>query len=120
MTGINLPESARVICATAVLGDTADVITISGSSEVLPGTATLRAKRSALETFPPKGRATSGVRSHSFLRGEDVLTHAYVGAHPQALGAKGQIISLPEEHSKRDGSGSPLSDTVASLGEKLS
>ena len=120
MTGINLPESATVICATAVLGDTADVITISGSSEVLPGTATLRAKRSALETFPPKGRATSGVRSHSFLRGEDVLTHAYVGAHPQALGAKGQIISLPKEHSKRDGSGSPLSDTVASLGEKLS
>jgi DNA gyrase subunit A len=36
----------------------------------------------AFAEFPGKGRATGGVRAHAFLKGEDRLTLAWVGAEP--------------------------------------
>jgi DNA gyrase subunit A len=119
VAGISLPEDDRVIFAAAVNRETADVITISGSTAVLPGTESARVKRSVLKDFPTKGRATSGVRAHSFLKGEDVLVGAFVGTYPRALGARGQAMELPDEVSKRDGSGSLVEGSYAALGVQL-
>jgi DNA gyrase subunit A len=120
MTGISLGEGAAVLCATAANPQGAQVLTISGSSAVLPGTEAQRIKRSQLSEFPAKGRATGGVRAHSFLKGEDIVLGAYVGTAPLALGAKGVAVELPAETSKRDASGTPLDQPVIAFGEALS
>ena len=119
MQGMNVPEDQSVLTMAAVDRDRAAVITLSGSTEVLPGTESARAKRTPLIEFPVKGRATGGVRAHTFLKGEDVLTAAFVGYHPLALGPRGQAVELPEDFTKRDGSGTSVEGSVSSLGEKL-
>ena len=120
VAGISLPNDARVIFAGAVDRSVAQVVTVSGSSQVLPGTESARAKRTPLVDFPTKGRATSGVRAHAFLKGEDILSRAFAGVSPLAMGAKGQAIALPEEVSKRDGSGTLLEGSITAFGESLS
>ena len=120
VAGISLPNDARVIFAGAVDRSVAEVVTVSGSSQVLPGTESARAKRTPLVDFPTKGRATSGVRAHAFLKGEDILSRAFAGVSPLAMGAKGQAIALPEEVSKRDGSGTLLEGSITAFGESLS
>lgn len=118
VAGISLGADAHVITATAALRADARVVTISGSSVQLPGTESARAKVTPLSEFPTKGRGTSGVRAHSFLKGEDLLRKAFVGRHPRALGSRGQAVALPDELTKRDGSGTVLEGSVSALGEQ--
>nr|BFE81892.1 hypothetical protein GCM10020093_044930 [Planobispora longispora] len=78
MAGVRLDDSARVIWFGAV--DPAlesRVVTIAGSSTALPGTQIGGAKISDYAEYPPKGRATGGVRAQRFLKGEDVLLLAW-------------------------------------------
>jgi DNA gyrase subunit A len=121
MAGMNVSTKAAAIFFGAVdPGSAVIVATISGSSLVLPGTDAGRAKVSAFTEFPGKGRATSGVRAHSFLKGEDVLTVAWVGAAPAiAVGADGSARALPDSGAKRDASGSPLDAVIGSIGSAL-
>ena len=67
--------------------------------------------------FPPKGRATGGVRCHRFLRGEDMLVLAWAGAAP-ALGATeaGTPVDLPPADGRRDGSGIRVTQPLAAVG----
>jgi DNA gyrase subunit A len=121
MAGMNIAAKAAAIFFGAVDPD-GDVVvaTVSGSLETLPGTDAGRAKVSALSEFPGKGRATGGVRAHSFLKGEDTLTVAWVGAAPAtAVGADGSARTLPDSGAKRDASGSPLDAVVGSIGTTL-
>jgi DNA gyrase subunit A len=120
VAGISLSPDTRVIFAGAVERAAATVVTVSGSSAVLPGTESARAKKTPLNEFPTKGRATSGVRAHAFLKGEDMLIAAYAGIRPSALSSRGQAVDLPEEFTKRDGSGTVLETPLAALGERLS
>jgi DNA gyrase subunit A len=108
-----------VLTMTAVERDRAMVVTLSGSSEVLPGTESVRAKKTPLTEFPAKGRATSGVRAHAFLKGEDTLVGAFVGYQPLAMGPRGQVVELPQETAKRDASGSLVEGAISYLGEQL-
>ncbi|MCF8550257.1 MAG: DNA topoisomerase IV subunit A [Pontimonas sp.] len=120
MAGIALGEGARVVWAGALPPQDASVITVSGSSQVLPGTEAVRIKRTALSQFPPKGRATGGVRAHTFLKGEDVLLTAYVGENPLALGPKGKPLELDIPEAKRDASGALTPESPEVFGEALS
>ncbi|MCU1404622.1 MAG: topoisomerase [Glaciihabitans sp.] len=121
MAGINLGAGAEVIFFGAV-DAASDVVvaTISGSSQALTGMDVSRAKVSALDEFPAKGRATGGVRAHSFLKGEDQLTLAWAGPAPaHAVGSDGAVRKLPESGAKRDASGTLLDAAVASIGSSL-
>ena len=75
---------------------------------------------SAFAEFPSKGRATGGVRAHSFLKGEDRLRLAWVGVGPaRALGSDGAARQLPDAGAKRDGSGQPLDAVVGTIGRAI-
>jgi DNA gyrase subunit A len=116
IAGISLSDRARVIYFTAFTPSGADVVvTISSPSDALPGTAG-SLKISDFAEFPGKGRATSGVRAHRFLKGEDQLVAAYAGPTPiRATAANGTAIEIELFKSKRDASGSPLPGPISTV-----
>jgi DNA gyrase subunit A len=119
MAGVNLAPRARVVFFGAVdlTGKDgewgASVVTVSGATDALPGTQPGMAKVTPFAEYPAKGRATGGVRCHRFLKGEDVLLLGWAGtAPPRAAAANGVGLDLPPVDSRRDGSGTPLTQPV--------
>ncbi|KGN34461.1 DNA topoisomerase IV subunit A [Knoellia flava TL1] len=93
------------------------VVTASGSADALPGTQPGAIKATPYAEYPAKGRGTGGVRAHRFLKGEDTLVLAWVGATPaRASGAGGVAIELPEATGRRDGSGVQGSSVITGIG----
>jgi DNA gyrase subunit A len=120
MAGIRLAARAAVIWFGAVdpaAGAAPVVVTVAGSAAALPGTSAVTVKVTPYAEYPPKGRATGGVRCHRFLRGEDVLVLAWAGPAP-ARGATeaGSPVDLPAPDGRRDGSGVRVRHPLAALG----
>lgn len=93
------------------------VLTVAGDSEALPGTENGAAKVTPLEMYPTKGRGTGGVRSQRFLKEQDTLILAFVGAYPlHASTQSGAPVELPKPDMRRDGSGTDLSAPIAVVG----
>ncbi|HEY2641877.1 MAG TPA: DNA topoisomerase IV subunit A [Streptosporangiaceae bacterium] len=130
MTGIRLAPKAKVIWfgavdpAAGVQDATAGVpaagpvvVTVAGVAGALPGTTAATVKVTPFAEFPPKGRATGGVRCHRFLKGEDVLVLAWAGPGP-ARGATeaGTPVDLPPPVGRRDGSGERVNHPLAGIG----
>lgn len=122
MAGIKLGAGAEVIFATAVVDDSEAEVLVATVADGNDDNALLSAgfgsaKVSEWGEFPAKGRATGGVRSQRFLKGEDRLVAAWVGVgKPRALGSDGGARKLPDDLGKRDGSGAPLEASVAFIG----
>jgi DNA gyrase subunit A len=93
------------------------VVTVAGSASALPGASAATVKVTPYAEYPPKGRATGGVRCHRFLKGEDVLVLAWAGPGP-ARGATeaGTPVPLPPPDGRRDGSGVRVRHPLAALG----
>ena len=121
MAGIRLADGEHaiffgVLDRTEAI-DGAVVVTVAGASDALPGTESGAAKVTPFEAYPGKGRATGGVRSQRFLRGEDTLIAAWVGPNPpRAVAASGAAVSLPDTDPRRDGSGQALATAVGGIG----
>ena len=117
MAGIKLAAGAKVAFFGAVApGADAVVATSSGSSGALPGTEPGSLKVTPYAEYPPKGRATGGVRCHRFLKGEDTLVLAWAGETPaRAAAANGVAIELPDATGRRDGSGTPAASPIARI-----
>jgi DNA gyrase subunit A len=130
MAGIRLAAGARVIWFGAIdpaagvreaaAGGRAAgpvVVTVAGAAGALPGTTAATVKVTPFAEFPPKGRATGGVRCHRFLKGEDALVLAWAGPGP-ARGASeaGTPVDLPPPVGRRDGSGERVRHPLAALG----
>lgn len=116
IAGMKVAEDDRVIAfGVTAPGTEAVVVTVTDGSAVEGAVAT--AKVSELTDFPAKGRATAGVRAHRFLAGESKLALAFVGEGPaKACTAAGIARSLPTEFGPRDGSGVPLTQSIAAIG----
>ena len=93
------------------------VVTVAGSAGALPGASAATVKVTPYAEYPPKGRATGGVRCHRFLKGEDALVLAWAGPGP-ARGATeaGTPVPLPPPDGRRDGSGIRVRHQLAALG----
>ena len=118
VAGVRLDRGASVVFFGAV-DPAADavVVTVAGSAGALPGTEPGSVKVTPYAQYPPKGRATGGVRCHRFLRGEDVLLLAWAGPQPaRGAGAAGVPVALPAPTGRRDGSGTPLPQPLAAVG----
>ncbi|GAB2878431.1 DNA topoisomerase IV subunit A [Myroides odoratimimus subsp. xuanwuensis] len=120
VAGIRLGAKASAVWFGAVDPVDAVVVTISGSSTALPGTEPGSVKVTPFSEYPPKGRATGGVRCHRFLRGEDTVVLAWAGHSPaRAAAASGAPVDLPEANGRRDGSGVPASQPVVAIASPL-
>jgi DNA gyrase subunit A len=116
MAGIKLGAGQRVAFFGAFDPDEAVVVTASGSSTALPGTEPGAVKVTPFSEYPGKGRATGGVRSHRFLKGEDTLVTAWAGPGPaRAAADSGAPVELPEPNGRRDGSGVPAPQPIAAV-----
>ena len=94
------------MAAKAAVGQASGAGTEAGAAKVTPYTA-----------YPSKGRATGGVRSHRFLKGEDTLLHAWVGPAPaHGVASGGQAVPLPDVDERRDGSGVALKVPLHAIG----
>lgn len=131
MAGIKLAEGARVAAFNVVpagkvawtyeegengltSGSGAVVLTVAGDSDALPGTENGAAKVTPLGMYPTKGRATGGVRSQRFLKGQNTLILAWVGLYPlHASTSAGSPVELPKPDMRRDGSGVDLASPIA-------
>ena len=134
MAGIKLAAGARVMAFNVVpagkvawtyeegenglsSGSGAVVLTVAGDADALPGTENGAAKVTPLEMYPTKGRATGGVRSQRFLKGQNTLILAWVGLYPlKASASSGTPVELPKPDMRRDGSGVDLAAPVAFIG----
>jgi DNA gyrase subunit A len=123
MAGIRLAPRASVIWFGAVSADGPDpetdavVVTVAGSAGALPGTTAASVKVTPYAEYPPKGRATGGVRCHRFLKGEDVLVLAWAGPGPaRGATAAGTPVPLPPAQGRRDGSGERVREQLAAVG----
>jgi len=125
MAGIRLDAGASVVWfgaigpAAGAIGspDGAVVVTVAGRTGALPGTGAASVKVTPFAEYPPKGRATGGVRCQRFLKGEGGLIAAWAGPGP-ALGAteSGVPVDLADLQGRRDGSGIPLTRQLAHIG----
>jgi len=121
MAGIRLADGAQVVAFTALLATAETVVaTVAGSTHALTGADAGSGKVSAFGEFPPKGRATGGVRAQRFLKGEDTLTVAWVGDSARAVGSDGAVRQLPDSGAKRDASGQPLDAVIGAIGTVVS
>ena len=60
------------------------------------------------------------MRCHRFLKGEDILLVAVRRpGPPKAAAASGAPVDLPEEHGRRDGSGTPAAQPIVAIGGQL-
>lgn len=120
MLGIKLAEGDAVIAFAAIPKAQAEsvyVLTVAGTADELPGVTAGAVKLSPLTDFPTKGRAGQGVRAQRFLRGQDQLDLAWVGAHqPVAFTSKLRPVPLPKVAARRDASGTPANAPIRYVG----
>jgi len=115
MAGIKLAADAHTVFFAAVRTDDEEhgepmVVTATGNT----------VKVTPFAEYPAKGRATGGVRTHRFLKGENALRLAWVGPRPAGSTDTGSSVELPEVDPRRDGSGHahPGPDVIGHLVER--
>ena len=115
MAGINLAAGAHVVFFGAIRTDDDEhgepmVVTATGQS----------IKVTPFALYPPKGRATGGVRAQRFLKGEQGLALAWIGSRPAGSSSTGSAVELPSPDQRRDGSGAahPGPDVIGHLIER--
>lgn len=114
VAGVSLPDGARVVYFGAVRTDDP----AHGEPMVVTSTGAT-VKVTPFAAYPAKGRATSGVRSQRFLKGETEVVVAWVGPRPAGATANGEPVELPAADPRRDGSGFAVLLGPAVIGHQI-
>lgn len=114
VAGVSLPNAARVVYFGAVRTDDP----AHGEPMVVTSTGAT-VKVTPFAAYPAKGRATSGVRSQRFLKGETEVVVAWVGPRPAGATANGEPVELPAADPRRDGSGFAVLLGPAVIGHQI-
>lgn len=104
MAGIKLAADCEVVAFGVISSAEADAAMVATASDKMNG------KQTPLKAYPRKGRATGGVRSQAFLKGESRLIAGAVSVNPVLVSVDGASVALPPLIEKRDASGKPLDD----------
>jgi len=116
IAGIKLSPGATAVFFGGVPSTGSVVVSVSGTSNALPGTDAGAVKVTHFAEYPVKGRGTAGLRCHRFLRGEDTLLLGWAGPAPaMAAAASGSPVDLPAADGRRDGSGIPAGQPIAAV-----
>lgn len=123
MVGISLQTDDRVIFFTALAAglDSSVVVTLVNDA-VDNGLTKVSSyvKITPLKDYPIKGRATKGVRTHRFLKGQTMLHLAWVGESVfKASDKDGKAVTLAVNYSARDTSGVILNKKIGFIGKSL-
>ena len=95
------------------------VVTVAASSPAVAGKEPGSVKVTPFNQYPPKGRATGGMRCQRFLKGETALVLAWVGPDPAvACAASGVPTELPAPNMRRDGSGDLGHQPILAVGSR--
>lgn len=89
MAGMKLADDDSALAFSAVAPSEVAVATLTDAKNL---------KWTPLAEYPPKGRATMGVRCHAFKKGDTELVTAVIAQ---------QLAGVPDAPAKRDASGSP-------------
>ena len=117
VTGESADEQGSSAWATTPEAAAAVVVTVAGRSGALPGTGGGSVKVTPFAEYPPKGRATGGVRCQRFLKGEDGLIQAWIGPAPViGVTESGVVVDVSGMTGRRDGSGNAITRHLAHLG----
>jgi DNA gyrase subunit A len=98
VAGIKLVDDSKAIAFNVIAKDEVDkalVITHTGKT----------VKATPFSLFAAKGRASQGMRSHKFLKGESNLVLASASPSGALFAADGKEVPLPPIDKRRDGSG---------------
>lgn len=109
VAGIKLEEGAKVIYFT--------VITQATELSLMTMTDKGSIKRSKMEEFPAKGRATGGVRCMGLKKAEVEIIAAIVGAKLVIASDVG-LVNEPKNILRRDASGESIKETPLAIGLK--
>jgi DNA gyrase subunit A len=109
VAGMKLEEGAKVIYFT--------VITQVAELSLMTMTDKGSIKRSKMEEFPAKGRATGGVRCMGLKKAETEIVAAIVGAKLVIASDVG-LVNEPKNILRRDASGESIKETPLAIGLK--
>jgi DNA gyrase subunit A len=109
VAGIKLEEGAKVIYFT--------VITQAAELSLMTMTDKGSIKRSKMEEFPAKGRATGGVRCMGLKKAEVEIIAAIVGVKLVIASDVG-LVNEPKNILRRDASGESIKETPLAIGLK--
>ncbi|MBC9705765.1 MAG: DNA topoisomerase IV subunit A [Enterococcus sp.] len=102
VAGIKIADGAEVIDFSVVSADEKESALVVSVSDVG------NAKFTPYKLYPAKGRATGGVRSLKFLKGESKVAYSTVTTSPVLVTADGTALEALSVDNRRDGSGKPL------------
>lgn len=103
VAGVKLVDGSHAISFNVISKDEIEkalVITTTGKS----------IKATPFMLYPAKGRASQGMRSHKFLKGENELVLATVSPSGALFSKDGKVVTLPKLDTRRDGSGVKVAD----------
>ena len=119
VAGMKTSSKGKVI-GFYICHEEAEVVTVAGSADALPGTNHSSIKLTDLAEFSITARGGTGVRCHKFRKGETNLLMAYAGSSPVVANtARGAQLDLPEL-TERDATGEKLTAQVTALGSLIS
>lgn len=109
MAGVKIAEGERVLDFRVVSHaerGSATVVTVSDAGNGKVGVYSM---------YPQKGRATGGVRTQAFLKGDTEIVFAEVLPTGVLYNNAGQKVEVPLESPKRDASGKPVDDELKAM-----